>query len=74
MLAQIINSNKVQENTRNATSQHANSTYSNWCTFKHMLSFTHSCKYFSEPKIRIVKQVINIMYEKTSSPYTEVRT
>jgi len=32
----VINSNKVQENTGNATSQHGNSTLSNWSTCKQM--------------------------------------
>jgi len=68
VLSYIINSNKVQENTGNATGKHGSSKLGNWCTSKCMHTFAHYCKYFSAPKIRTVKQVVNIMCEQTSSP------
>ena len=67
MLPRIINSKKVQENIGNATSKHGYSTLGNWRKCKRMRTFPHYCKYFSPPKIRTVKQVVNMVCEQTSS-------
>ena len=68
MFPQIIYSNKVQENTGNATGKHGYSTLDNWHTCECMCTFPHYCKYFSAPKIRTVKQAVNVMCEQTGSP------
>ena len=60
MLSEIINSNKVQENTGNATGKPGYSTLGNWRT----RTFPHYCKHFSAPKIMTVKQVVNDMCEQ----------